>query len=133
MKWDQMAKHTMAMAKADTTLLGIYGQKIRYAAHGALEIPVLELSTIADGQTELWEPCTIQWDQWVETMDQLRASERQLRRLFISEIPQLIGPVLAFCQYQDGAELDMPSRDNYFGRAVRFRLTPLRELYQPVV
>ncbi len=133
MKWDQVIRVATAAVLADPVLAGIYGQNVVYLGTARHAVPLLEVMLIADSETELWAPCTLQWDQWCETMDALRASERRLRLLFHQDLPISLGGVGMWVQYVDGAELVSPDRDGFFGRAIRFRYTPLRAQYDPVL
>jgi hypothetical protein len=130
MKWDQVVKVVSDTVTGDTVLLAIYGAKMRYTGTGAHEHPLLEFQFIADAEDELWNPCTLQFDQWTDTLETLRASERRLRRLFHDDMPTTFGGLTMWAQYVDGDTLTMPDRDGYYGRALRFRYTPLREQYE---
>lgn len=131
MKWHQVMASIIPDALADTVLAGIYGTTMRYAGSAPLVTPCLEWQVIADGETELWAPCTIQFDQWTTSLDDLAASELALRRLFHLDVPTEFAGLGMWAQYVDGNPLvDAPNRDGYFARAIRFRFTPLRDRYQ---
>lgn len=130
MKWDAVLAAVGATCAADPFLAAIYGSAIRLTGSGAHRVPVLEFMLIADSETELWAPCTVQLDQFTQTLTAQIASERRLRQLFHLETPRDIGGMPMWAQYQDGETLAEPDRDGYFGRAIRFRLTPLRERYE---
>ena len=85
---------------------------------------------VADGENEQWAPCTLQWNLWTADLASNVAAERALRRLFTADLPVNLGTVYTVSsEYVDGDVLATPDRDGYFGRAVRFRHTPLREQY----
>lgn len=131
MKWDQVIKAVNAVVLADPVLVGIYGANIRYAGTGKHLVPCLEVQFIADAEDELWNPCTVQWDMFTMDMQALWDSERRLRRLFHDDMPTTFAGLTMWAQYVEGdALVTAPDRDGFFGRAVRFRFTPLREQYQ---
>lgn len=131
MKWHEVMRVVIDAALADTGLAAIYGTNMRVAGEGTIVGTVLEYALIADGETELEAPCTIQFDQWCLTMSELARSEQRLRRLFHRELPTPFDGLGMWAQYQDGASLASPNRDGYFARAIRFRFTPLRDRYEP--
>jgi hypothetical protein len=129
MRWDEVAVAIAAEAVADPTLAAIYGADVRM---GALaqdhHVPSLEYQIIGDTATELWEPTLIQWDQWTNTFDELVRSERALRKLFDKDHMVEIGGVTMWTVFTDGASLvDSPDRAGFYGRAVTFRMTPVRD------
>jgi hypothetical protein len=129
MMWDHVLRVTGDQVESDLLLSSIYGESIRLAGSGDHTVPLLEMTVIPPNIDEQWEPCTIQFDQFTESFDAMRASERQLRRLFHQDLPVDIGGVVMFAQYLEGDVIASPDRDGYHGRAIRFRFTPLRELY----
>lgn len=131
MKWDAVIRAARATVDADGTLVGLFPVR-RYAGIGKHQPELLEYQLIADGETELWAPCTIQWDLWSESFDTIQAGERQLRALFHVETQRYFGGMPMWSQYQGGEWLATPNRDGYFGRAIRFVMTPLRARYEPV-
>ena len=132
MKWDQVVKAQITEIMADPKLATIYGANVRMMGTGTQLVPSLEYMVIGDAETELWNPVTIQWDQWCFTMDDLIASERQLRRIFHQDLPVVMAGLRCWTQYTDGAPLTAPDRNDFHGRAIRFTVTPLREQYDPV-
>lgn len=132
MRWAAVIKAIAAEAAADPTLAGIYGTAIRMNA-GAQNylVPGLEYWMVTDTATELWEPQIVQWDQWTETLDDLIESERALRKLFDHDNMVTIGDVTMWAVFEEGADLQSPNRENYFGRAARFRFTPIRGDLRP--
>lgn len=133
MRYDHVIRATMATALADAVLAAIYGDGVRLSGSSRLEVPVLEVTLVSDTEGEQWAPVVLQWDQWVASMADLRASERRLRQLFHLEVPAVIGGVAMWAQYVDGDAIGAPNRDGFFGRAVRFQFTPLRERYDQAV
>ena len=133
MRWDDVARAGRTAAAADPVLYGIYGASIRMGATAQdFMIPGLEYQIIADTAGELWEPIIVQWDQWVADFDDLVASERALRKLFDHDLPVEIEGVYMWSVFTDGASLvDAPVRAGFYGRAVRFRLSPIREDLRP--
>lgn len=131
MMWDRVIKVAVAAILSDDTLVEIYGTNVRMAGAGKRIQPVLEHSLITDGQGEQWAPCVLQFDQFCDTADQLRASNRALMRLFHRDVPGQLGGMTMWFEYVDGNILEVPDRDNTYARGVRFRFTPLREQYAP--
>ena len=129
MRWDAVIAAVTGTALADPIIVGIIGAAGRLAGTGPHQVSLLEWSLIADTEDELWAPCTVQWDLWVNTIEEQIALERQLRRLFHAELPVNLAGVRMWSQYVDGSVLASPDRDGYYGRALRFRYTPLRDLY----
>lgn len=128
MRWDDVAKAVAAAAATDPTLVAIYGDAVRMGAAAQDHmVPSLEYMIVTDSGSELWEPVVIQWDQWTRDLPDLIASERALRKLFEQDSPVTIGGVYMWAMFTDGADLNSPDRAGYFGRAVRFRFTPIRE------
>jgi len=131
-KWPAVIQAASDLAAADTTLAGIFGQAVRWATGSSdRDVPVLEHFLVADGEDELWAVCTVQWDIWVASMEDQIAAERQLRLLFHVETQRDYAGMPCWSQYQDGETLASPDRDNAFGRAIRFRMSTLRDRYQP--
>lgn len=133
MRWDAVLKAVIAEAEANVTLTGIYGDAIRLAGETAPDQPALNVRIITDSVGEIWEPIIAQWDQWTTSPTQLVQSERALRGLFVHELPVVIQGVYMWSQLEEGAELGQitgigPDRLNLFGRALRVRYTPIREL-----
>lgn len=135
MRWDVVLQKVGDAAAGDPLLAGIFGAAIRLAGTSAFTVPALELQLVADSVTELWAPCIVQWDlftkdrQTATGLEDLRAAERRLRQLFHLDVPATFGGLGMFSQYEDGTMIATPDRDGYYGRAVRFRYTPLRERY----
>lgn len=130
MKWYAVVEAIAADCLADAALVAIYGASMRKAGAGDLAAPLLEWQVIGDTEGELWAPVTIQFDQWVTNQTDLARSEIRLRQKYHRDLPDAdLGGMMMWRQYVDGAELASPNRDGYFARAVRFRLSPLRDQY----
>jgi len=129
MRWDHVMQVCREEILADQTLQAIFDDAVRMGGTGDHRVPLIELWLIGDSETELWAACTIQFDFFTKTDDDMVATERRLRQLFHLDIPRPIGGIGMFGEYQDGEVLASPSRDHYFGRAIRFRMTPLRQQY----
>ncbi len=129
MMWDQLMARLMTLLEANPVIAAIYGGAIRMAGSSEFRDPVLEWTMIGDTETELWAPMLIQFDQWTRTAVELRQSEFHLRALFHRDLPIVIDGVQLWAQYSDGTILAMPDRHTQFGRALRFRFTPLRRQY----
>src|SRR5690349_3733284 len=128
MMWDQILQRVAATCEANPTLAGLYGMHMRHATEGGqVHVPSLDWMVVADSETELWAPCLVQFDQWTRSMSDLAASERVLRHLFHRDVPGDFAGIQCFFQYEDGSLLASPERNGFCGRAIRFRLTPLRE------
>ena len=130
MMWDRVLTALSAVANGDPVLLAIYAGAVRLAGTGKHRTPLLEYSLIGDAEGELWAPHTVQWDQWTSELQPLLDSERRLRRLFHVELPSTFAGLTMWSVYAGGDVLAMPDRDGYYGRAIRFTCTPLRELYE---
>jgi hypothetical protein len=129
MMWDQLMARIITLITTDVGIVEIYGDRIRMSGSSEFEDPVLEWTMIGDSETELWAPMIIQFDQWTLNADTLWKSEFRLRGLFHHDLPIIIDGVQLWTQYQDGTIIAMPDRHNQFGRAIRFRFTPLRRQY----
>jgi hypothetical protein len=128
MRWGDVVQAIAAAAAQNAVLASIYGETVRLAAPAQEHVvPALEYRIITDSESELWAPVLIQWDQWTETLDQLIASETALRKLFHQDLPVVIQGVWMWSEYTDGAELATPERAGFYGRAARFRHTPIRQ------
>jgi hypothetical protein len=131
MKWLDVMNAAVATVVADPELALIYGEKIRMSAAKEFEVPALNFDLVADAEDEVFATVVLQFDQWCETLVDLAQSELRLRRLFHRDLPTDFGGLTMWAQYVDGEALSVPDRDGYFARAIRFRFTPLRDLYQP--
>lgn len=128
--WDEVVSRIKDLVLADGVLSGIYGERFRKAGTGEQQVPGLEWTLVGDTEGELWAPCIIQFSQWTANAAEVRQSEFRLRSLFHRDLPFLLGgDVLVFSAYLDGADLATPDRSNILGRAIRFRITPLRRQY----
>ena len=129
MQWDNVLERVVATLKADAVLVALYGDAMRFTGSGGHHVPMLEWLLIGDSEGELWAPVTIQIDQWLAHDEDLIASERRLRELFHREVDFDFAGLRCTAQYLDGQVLASPDRDGYYGRAVRFVITPLRARY----
>lgn len=127
MRWHDVIWAISREAAADPILAGIYGSVIRMGGTQEHAVPSLEYWIIGDSASELWEPVTIQWDQWVHTLEDLVISEAAIRTLFDHPVPVTIQGVIMWSEFTDGASLVAPDRAGFHGRAARFRFTPLRD------
>lgn len=132
-KWADVLEEVGAVLVADLVLFGIYGEDIRHEGSGVGTIPLLTYGFLGDVENELWNPCLVQFDQWTQGVEDLATSELRLRRLFHQPVPMPLGTMSVWAEYLDGGALSIPDRDGYFGRAARFRFTPLRDYYEPVI
>jgi len=134
MRWHDVLWIIGREVKADGDLAAIYGDAMRMAAKAQnLLVPSLEWFVVSDTGSELWEPCTVQIDQWVNDLESLVLSEAALRALFDQALPVTFTDpsggrdLVTWCVFSDGAELTSPDRSGFYGRAARFRFTPLRD------
>lgn len=127
MRWHDVIWAISQAAAADSILRGIYADAIYANGARNWEIPSLEYDLITDSASELWEPCTVQWDQWCLSMEDLVVSEARLREMFDHAVPTTIQGVVMWAEFTDGASLTAPERSGFYGRAARFRFTPLRD------
>jgi hypothetical protein len=130
MRWDDVLLVTSDAVMADITLTGIYGDSVRLKGSQAHTVPGLEYTLVSDVEGEVFEPIVVQWDQYASTLEDLIAGERALRHLFDQELQVTIGGVPMFCEFIDGVELEAPTGDNCYARAVRFSFHPIREALQ---
>jgi hypothetical protein len=126
MRWPDVTEAMAQAATADVVLAGVYGSNIRMKGAQEHAVPGLEYTLVSDVETELWEPMVVQWDQYALTLDDLIASERALRALFSSDLATTIGAVAVYCEFLDGVNIEAPSGDNCYARAIRFAIEPLR-------
>lgn len=135
MMWDRVIEAIRATVLADPFMKAIYDDRVRMATSSGTPFnpttPILEYSIIGDVEREQWAPTIIQFDQWAIDPEVVADSERRLRQLFNPELPREYAGLFMFSQYVDGAVLAMPDRNGFSGRAARFRMTPLRALYDP--
>jgi hypothetical protein len=143
MRWDALLKAAGDVAATHPDLAAIFGDNIRLHGTWKLDtpgqpdgspplpnVPLLELRLVSDLENELWAPTIIQWDIWVKTLPEAVRAERALRRLFHADSYVTIGGIEMWSEYLDGdSSTATPDRDGFFGRAIRFRHTPLRERY----
>lgn len=127
MTWDIVLSAMLNDLAADPYFASVFtAAKIRLSSeNSAFDVPCLEGTLIADTQTEIWEPMTVQFDMFHPDLDVLLEVENQLRLRYHTMLPIEIGGVPCFAAYADGSMLETPGRDSYFGRGVRFRITPL--------
>jgi hypothetical protein len=117
-------------AQASATLTLIYGQRIRQRGTRDHEVPSLDYWLVVDTEEEQDAPCIVQFDQYVESYEQLVLSEVELRRLFNHEVQVWIREVFGWVEFESGADLvESPNRAGFYGRAVRFRFAPLRRMF----
>lgn len=142
MKWDVVLDRALDAILAHAVLGPLFGTRVVKAGPWSLdalpEMPRLEWTLVADSEDELWAPCIFQFDIWARNEDDLLTGERWLRRLFHQDLPFALGSgdaaITMWGQYTgEKAELATPDRDGFYGRAIRFRFTPLRDRYEPVL
>lgn len=131
MMWDYIITQIIALLRLDSVMQAVYGENIRMAATGEQLVPGLQLTLLGDTVQELWAPMLIQFDQFIAHSDStsLKRSEHRLRGLFHRDLPIQLGDVQAWVHYEDSTTLQMPDRSGILGRAIRFRITPLRLQY----
>lgn len=129
MMWDQVILRIAALLRSDDTLVGIFGSSMQMAGTSPLRVPMLEWTLIADGESELWAPCVIQFDQWHTEAAMIVQSERRLRSLLHVPRAIVLDGLYLSGQYQDGSVLASPDRNGFDGRAARFLFLPLRARY----
>lgn len=127
--WSQIVTALAQYFAGVQPLVDIYGANMRYAGAETIAVPLLEWSLVADGETEIWAPTVIQVNQWCRTPAQLVSSEQTIRRLLHRDGMIEIGGLRMWSEYLDGDALQTPDRDGIHARAIRFTLTPLRDLY----
>jgi hypothetical protein len=130
-KWYWVIEELGNTVAADPTLAGIFGTRIAYVGVKEYAVPLLEHSLVGDAEDELWNPIVVQWDIWTTSAADTLTAERRLRTLFHQDMPTDLGGMMMWMQFIDGDSLGAPDRNNVAGRAVRFRFTPLRSLYDP--
>jgi hypothetical protein len=129
MMWDLVMAHVQTLVLADATLSGIFGTNFRKAGVSDMLIPVIEWTLLSDVETELWAPMLVQFDLWTDVAADARIAERAMRGMFHQAASIPFDGYTFFTEYADGVDLATPSRANYTGRGIRFRMTPLRQQY----
>lgn len=127
MRWDAIFQAIMTRAAGDALLAGVFGTDIGMAGTQEFKVPNLTYMLVSSGESELWAPHTIQFDQWTNTMADLAISERSLHRLFSHDTPQLIEGIYMWAVFEQSVSLTGPAREGFFGQASRFIFTPIRE------
>jgi len=136
MRWDDVLTAITTAVQADATLVSVFGvANMRAEVEWAEQIvPGLSYRVVGDTVTELWEPHVVQFDIWATTLEDLAAGERALRALMDNGGPVSLGGMYCYCYFTDGTPLGAtvgPDRSNYYGRAARFRILPIREALRP--
>lgn len=126
MRWHDVLEALRVSARADSELTGIYGSAIRLSGAAQHAVPSLVLHLISDNEREVFEPVVIQWSQHCRSMAELIASERRLRALFIHPLAVTISGLPLFTEYLEGVDLEAPTRDNVYARAIRIELQPVK-------
>lgn len=126
MRWHDVLEALATEARGSATLVSIYGEAIRMAGTKKHVVPSLDLHLISDTETELWEPQVVQWSQYCTSLADLISSEQTLRGLFVHPLAVNIGGVQLFTEYLEGVDLEAPTRDNVYARAIRIELEPLK-------
>jgi hypothetical protein len=136
MRWDDILEAITNVVSADATMLAVFGADMRAEVFWAEQIvPGLTYRIVVDAAGEQWEPTVVQFDMWVTSLEDLATAERGLRRLFDHAIETELDSLYCYSSVVDGASLGAtigPDRSNYFGRAVRVRIVPIREALQRV-
>lgn len=133
MRWHDVLWIIGQQVAADPDLLTIYGSAMRMSGTQEHIVPSLEWFVVSDRASELWEPCSIQFDQWTDSLEDLVLSEAALRGIFDQAMPVTFTDpsggrdLVTWCEFTDGASLVGPDRPGYFGRAIRIDFTPLRD------
>lgn len=133
MRWDAVLKATGDQLASNTELFGIFGQNIRVAGDNELFLPGINIRVISDTIEEQWDREIFQYDIWTEEWDHLLIGERLTRKELDHESPLSIQGVYMWSQWEGGAELGQaqstvgPESRNFYGRALRFRHTPITE------
>jgi len=128
MRWDAVLQAVATTISADTTLLGVYGPTgMRKSGTAEFRVPVLEYTWILGSVNELWEPHVLQFDQFTQSVEALATSDRRLHSLFDHEEPRFIAGIYMWSMFEEGGDLDGPSREGVHSMASRFRFTPIRQ------
>ena len=129
MRWADVMKAAGDLAAAHPDLARIFADHIGVKGSQTIQVPSLRFWLVSDSVRELWAPCVVQWDIWCATYQDRQVAEAALRALFHADDFVTLAGVAMFTEYQDGSMLSDPDRDGFYGRAVRFLHTPLREQY----
>jgi hypothetical protein len=137
MRWDDVLEAITNVVTADATLVGIFGTSMRAEVNWTEQaVPGVGYRIAADSSTELWEPCVVEMNAWTDTFEDLAAAERRLRALFDHAVHTKLGGVdglYCYSQFTDGTPGDTtagPDRSDFYGRVLRFRISPIREALQ---
>lgn len=135
MRWDHVLEAINTAVQADAAMVAAFGANMRAEVEWQERIiPGLTFRIVGDTENELWEPITVQFDVWTTTLVALAAGERALRALMDHDGPTTLGGVYCYSYFTDGTPLGAtvgPDRSNYYGRAARFRIVPIREALRP--
>lgn len=127
MMWDQIIERAIAKLKQNSTIVDLFGDNIRMAGPGKLQVPSLEYTILTDIVSEVWTPILVQWDIWTDKAVDNRAIERIIRSLFDQRVPVIWDDLLISSDYVQGSHLATPDRANYIGRGLQFRMQALKQ------
>lgn len=131
MRWDDVLRAVTTRMADDAVLQSIYGDAIRKMGTHKWIVPSLDYMMVSRTVNELWEPMTVQFSQWVKTMDDLSSSEKALSRLFDHENMVVIEGITMWAFFEEGGDLTGPENEGYYGAASRYRFIPIRERLLP--
>lgn len=129
MNWDLVIKGLLDELAAQPTLSAIFGEDIFLGGEQEHVVPSIQAHNLADTETELWAPVTVQFDFFHAELSKVITAENFVRVRYRAPLPIPIGNLTCFVQFEGGADLETPTRDRYFGRAIRFTFTPLKAAY----
>lgn len=95
----------------------------------AFEVPSITLTLLPDFQDENWEDIEFQLDIWTRDLDEAIEIERVVRGLFHRETRAELGDVKMWMQFIGGRTVTGPGENDYYGRSLDFRFTPIRQRY----
>lgn len=130
MMWNEVMARVSAEIMLDPVLLAIYGDTLIMSGTQPFQVPSLEWTLISDIEEELWAPVMIQFDLWHNDAAKNRQGEFRFRSLYHKDLPIVLNSdLMMWAQWSDGGMLSTPARSGIFGRALRFKFTPLRRQY----
>lgn len=128
MRWPSAIAALLARAESDTELMTVLGGPRVYRAgeYREIQVPSVAYTVVTSVLTETMEPAITQWDIFADSMDQLVAIERRLRRLYHWTGWRQIGGVTMSSLYEASRDHPPPVPGRWH-RSIDFRHQPVRD------
>jgi hypothetical protein len=126
MRWDDASGAIITALAADSALTTALGGAyiIRNGEHNEFRVPLILWTVIWNRIDENTEPFLMQFDVYAKNINQYIEIERRMRRLLHRDIPQTIGGIPMFTQFEDAR--DHASVEDVIHRSLDFRFEPAR-------